>query len=228
VIDDPNSGVGITASTDGKVHVTDASRADGWTWGNSSRPPLHVTRTADGVLVQRASGEDFGLIFGFDREHIDVAVPATAMLEVRQCSGADVSGLTGQVRIHSVDGHIAATDVHASALTLSSNDGSLRLNDVSAPTIDASTNDGSIRARGLQVGGGTLHTDDGSVHLQLVASNLTVHVHTADGSVYFNGNKSVTSDSDEARAEFQVGTGGSSLQVSTQDGSIHITTNGAL
>jgi len=228
VIDDARSGVGITASTDGKVHVTDASHAFGWFVGGASRPALQVSRTADGVLVARAAEQRVRFsIFGFDEQHIDVAVPPAALLEIRRCSGANVNGLTGQVRVHSVDGRITANHIHASALALSSDDGSLRLDDVTAPAIDASTRDGSIRAHALQVGGGTLHTDDGSVRVQLLPSNLTVRAHTADGSIYFNGTKSVASDSDEAAGEFQVGSGGSPLQVSSQDGSIHITTNGA-
>jgi DUF4097 and DUF4098 domain-containing protein YvlB len=189
---------------------------------------LRVTRTADGVSIQRGDGSG-GVhfsIFGFDRERVEVAVPAASLVDVRQCSGADVSGLQGQVRIHSVDGHIAASNLHASALALSSEDGSLRLSDVTAPSIDASTKDGSIRARGLQVGSGTLHTDDGSVTLDLREVNLTVHARTLDGSLRFNGRRTESAD-DASTGDFQVGTGAGSLQVSTQDGSIHITTNGA-
>lgn len=229
VIDDPDSGVGITVSNDGKVHVADASAIAGLVWGRTSRPPLHVSKTADGVLIQRAadSGVRFS-VFGFDREHIDVAIPAGTILDVRHCSGADVSGLAGDLRVHSNDGHIALENVHAKALTLSSDDGSLRMNDVSAPTIDASTNDGSIRASQLHVGGGTIHTNDGSVRLVLLLSDLTVTARTSDGSVFFNGKRTMESDSDSNSGEFQIGNGGSALAVTTQDGNIHITTNGAL
>ena len=228
VIDDRDSGVGITVSTDGKVHVTDASASAGLIWGNPSRPPLHVNTTADGVSITRAAGEGIRFsVFGFDREHIDVAVPAGALLDVRQCSGADVAGLAGGVTIHSNDGHIGLIGVHARSLQLSSDDGSLRMNDVSAPAIDASTNDGSIRARKLQVNGGSIHTADGSVRLDLLASNLTVRAKTDDGSVYFNGKRTLESDSDSNAGEYQVGNGANALAVWTQDGSIHVTMNGA-
>jgi len=227
VIDDPDSGVAVTPSGDGKVHVTDASQIHGWLWSHRSRPALQVTRTADGISIQRPGDNNVHFaMFGFDAEHIDVAVPAGSLLEIRRCSGADVSGLTGQMRIHSVDGHIALTNVHAGALALSSDDGSLRLNDVIAPAIDASTKDGSIRAQGLQVGGGTLRTDDGSVTLDLLDSNLTVHARTQDGSLRFNGRRT-ESDAGATSGDFQIGSGSGSLAVSTQDGSIHITTNGA-
>jgi Putative adhesin len=227
VIDDPDSGVGVTVSDDGKVHVADASAVHGWVWSHGTRPSLQFTRTSDGVSIRRppGTGSHFAL-FGFDREHIDVAVPAGSVLEIQRCSGADVTGLTGSIRVHSVDGHIAATNVHAAALTLRSDDGSLRLNDVNVPAIDATTADGSIRAIAMEVGGGTLQTNDGSITLELQNSNLTVRARTDDGSLRFNGRRAV-SDNDASSGDFPVGRGGGLLAVSTRDGSIHITTNGA-
>jgi len=148
------------------------------------------------------------------------------VLEIRRCSGAAVSGLSGRVNVHSVNGHIEAANLRVNELALTSEDGSIRMNDVAAPAIGAWTKDGSIRASALQVGGGNIHTDDGSVMLDLHDSNLTVHANTADGSLRFNGRRT-TSLNDESTGDFQVGMGGGSLQVSTQDGSIHITTNGA-
>ncbi len=227
-IDDAISGVTVTPSSDGKVHVSDRSFARGLIWGTTPRPPLQVARTADGVRVERI-GERHGLhiaIFGIDREQIEVAVPQASLLEIRRCSGADVSGLSGRVSIHSVDGHIEAANLRVSELALTSENGSIRLNDVAAPAIGAWTKDGSIRASALQVGGGNVHTEDGSVTLDLRDANLTVHAHTADGSVRFNGRRAASS-SDESSGDLQLGMGGGSLQVSTQDGSIHIASNGA-
>lgn len=227
VIDDAASGVAVTPSLDGKVHVKDDTQLFGLAWARTERPPLRVQRTSDGVLIQRPGDNKLHFaVFGFDRQHVEVAVPAQSFLDIRACSGANVSGLTAQVQVHSVDGRITATNVHATQLALTSEDGGLRLNDVSAPSIDASTSDGSIRAQHLAVGGGTLHTDDGGITLDLRSANVSIHARTQDGSLRFNGRR-IESDDDANSGDFQAGTGGGSLQVSTQDGNIHITTNGA-
>lgn len=227
VIDDPDTRVIVTASTDGKVHVTDHSQTYGLVWGPKSRQPLSVTRTADGVSIRRPGGEGLRFaVLGMDSEHTEVALPPDAALDIQRCGGAEANGLKGSVAIRSVDGSIHLASINATSLKINSSDGSLRLEDVAAPTIDATTSDGSIKASNLRVGGGTLHSNDGSIRLGLADANLTVHAQTNDGSIRFNGRR--VADSDSGTADYQVGTGGGSLQVSTQDGSIHISTNGAL
>lgn len=230
VIDDPDSHVVIGVSTDGKVHVTDASSLSGWFWGDTSpRPPLEVARTADGVAISRAAGHGVRIeVFGFSRERIEVSLPAGSQLDVRRCSAADVTGLTGRLQIHSVDGHIAATDVHSPMLSVDSDDGRLQFDNVSAAAIDARTKDGSIHANGLETGGGTLQTADGSISVGLAPNvNLAVHAQTSDGRVTFDGRRASRADDDSSSGDYQVGSGGGSLRVTTQDGSIHILTNGA-
>lgn len=229
LVDDPESHVIVTTSDDGKVHVTDDSGAEGWYWGRASRPALAVTRTGDGVSISRAAGQDRGFqFFGFSRRRIEIAVPAGSMLDVRRCSAADVTGLTGEVRIRSVDGHIAATNVRTERLSLATDDGSVSLRDVNATALDASTQDGSIRASGVQTSGGSLHSEDGSISLALAAnSNLAIHARTADGRVTFDGRREGRGDDDSSSGDYQVGSGAGSLQISTQDGSIHIISNGA-
>jgi hypothetical protein len=229
-IDDPDSHVVVTTSTDGKVHVTDASRFDGFFWGDTQRAPLQVSRTDDGVSIVRAPGHGVRLqIFGFSQERVEVALPAGSMLDVKRCSAADVTGLRGIVRVHSVDGHIAANDVSTNQMTIASDDGRLMLDNVNATQLDATTKDGSIRAHGLQTEGGTLHSDDGSITLGLAGNaNLSIRARTNDGRLTLDGRRATRNDDDSSSADYHVGTGGGSLEVSTQDGSIHITTNGAL
>ncbi|HZZ66458.1 MAG TPA: hypothetical protein VFE17_13210, partial [Candidatus Baltobacteraceae bacterium] len=60
--------------------------------------------------------------------------------------------------------------------------------------------------------------------LQDAAVNISAH--TADGSVHYNGRR-VDSNDDASNANFTVGSGGGQLALTTQDGSINITTNGA-
>lgn len=189
VIDDPASRVVIAASTDGKVHITDATRHEGWFLGQPAHPGLTIERTPDGVSVSRGSSTDGIGFIGIDFQHTDVAVPPNAFVDVRHCGGADVSGLAGQVRIH--------------------------------------CGDGSIHGHDLRVTGGAMRTDDGSIHLAFADANLAVRAQTGDGSIRFNGRRAAQDD-DSGAADYHVGTGGGSLQVSTQDGSIHISTNGAL
>lgn len=226
VIDDPDSRVVITASTDGKVHVTDDSHRFGWVWGTTPAP-LSVERTADGVSIRRGDGRLHTVaIFGVDFQHTEIALPPASALEIQRCGGAEISGVTGSLAAHSVDGSISLSGVHASDIKLTSDDGGLRFNDVNAPAIDATTNDGSIRATALSVNGGRLQTNDGSIRVSLADANLTVHAHTGDGSIRVNGQR-VARDGDSDAADYQFGQGSGSLQVSTQDGSIHISTNGA-
>lgn len=228
VVNDPESRFVIEASTDGKVHVVDETRMTGLFLGSEHPMPLNVSQTADGVSIVRpqTSGGMHVEILGFSQQRVELQVPQGAYVDVQRCGGADLSNLNGRIAVHSVDGHISATAVHATQLSLRSEDGSLRLNDVAAPSIDASTQDGSIRATGLAVGGGTLHSADGSIRAAFANADVTVRAHTADGRIYFDGHRA-GSDQDAAPAEFQIGKGGGSLDLSTQDGSIHITSNGA-
>ncbi|HZZ66076.1 MAG TPA: DUF4097 family beta strand repeat-containing protein, partial [Candidatus Baltobacteraceae bacterium] len=167
ILDDPDSGVTISNSTDGSVRVTDDSQMHGWFFGNHSRPPLSVRAIPGGVAIERPGDGVHVAMFGFDDEHVTIAIPPQSALEVRRCSGARINGLRGSVRVNSVDGRITLQDVRAASLFVRSADGSLHMNDVSAPSIDAATQDGSIRAYGLQVGGGTLATQDGSITVAL-------------------------------------------------------------
>lgn len=208
VVADSENRVLITASGDGKVHVTDHTHRVGWFLGPTPSP-LSVVRTADGVTVRRPdSGERRGVaIVGIDFQRTEVAVPPKSRIDIQRCDGAGIDGVeAGDVKIVCADG-------------------SLHFEDVQTPAIQATTADGSIRASNLRVGGGTLHTDDGSIHLSLNAPALTVRAKTADGDIRFNGARAAQ-DGDAVSAEYTVGTGGGALEVSTQDGSIHITTNG--
>lgn len=228
VVDDPDSRVDVAVSADGKVHVTDATVAQGWMWGNEKRAPLQVARIAGGVSIVRPGNSHLNVMFGYLDERIEVQVPAGAQLDVQRCSAAEISGLNGAVRVHSVDGHITATDVRTQNLTLASDDGRLTLDNVSAAALDASTKDGSIHADNLQTGGGTLQSGDGSITVAFAPNaNLAVHARTGDGRLTFDGRRAQRGDDDASSGDYTVGAGGGSLQVTTQDGSIHITSNGA-
>lgn len=227
IVDDPDSQVAISNSTDDSVHVTDDTHLHGWFLGSHSRPALSVRTIPGGVAIERPGGGPVHVaVLGFYYRHVTIAIPPQSSLEVRRCSGAYINGLRGALHVNSVDGRITLHDVRATSLVLRNADGSLRLTDVSAPSIDAATQDGSIRAYGLQVGSGTLSTQDGSITVSLRNTAVNVTAHTADGSVHYNGQR-IHSGDDASNANFTVGSGGGQLALTTQDGSINITTNGA-
>lgn len=220
VIDDADSRVVVTASTDGKVHVTDTKHVHGW---GSAPPRVRLQRTADGVVIERPAAPGSNMIFGLEFGGTSVEIPAGATLEIRNASGADVSDLTGTVAVRSSDGHISATNVHSADLSLTTGDGHISLTDVDADKLNAVTSDGSIRVSNLRVRNGVLHTSDGSIHIGFAgAGDVTVRARTGDGSIRMNGIRQ-----DESPAEYTFGNGSGTLDVATQDGSIRVNTNGA-
>jgi DUF4097 and DUF4098 domain-containing protein YvlB len=246
-IEDADSTVTVGVSDDGRIHVSDDTHYGGAMFSKNPPPQLQVERTADGVHIFRnSSGNTWFSLSGWSDRRIAVAVPAGTVLEISDCAGADVTGLSGAVRVHSSDGDITARDlkadadlssddggidvanVTASRLTVSSSDGALTLRDLALDSLDGSTSDGSITATGLKIANGSLKTSDGSVELSFANTNLSVHAHTDDGSISFDGRKAEsTDDGDSSSGDYHIGAGGGSLQVATQDGSIHMTTNGA-
>ncbi len=270
-VDDPDSGVSITASNDGMVHVHDASSVQGFVWGGASKiPDVTVSRTADGVHISRASNLNGIFVLGEQRQHVDIAVPSGSHVDIGHCSSAQVSGMRntvdvrsqdghitladiqGNVDAHSDDGRIEASDLTGTTLALSTNDGSLHLHNIHAASLDATTSDGSIEAKNLAIDGtsshATLHTNDGSLRLSgnfaaqgsydfstgdgrvelalAPGSDLTVNASTGDGRIYVDG--SPFGDGDSAAHTVHLGSGSGTMRLASQDGSIHITTNGAI
>jgi hypothetical protein len=223
VIDDSDSRVVVTPSTDGQVHVTDDTHIAGWGWG--SRPQrVQVRKTADGVVIERPASPARVVIFGFEMSRTEVALPANATLEITHSGGADVSDLTGTISVHSDDGHITATNLRSGDVALTTADGRITLVNVNADKLAVSTSDGSIRASSLSVRNGTARSGDGSITLAFAdAGNLALHAQTGDGSIRVNGLR----QSDSSPLDYKLGNGSGSLDVSTQDGSIRVTTNGA-
>jgi Toastrack DUF4097 len=244
-IDDVDSGVTVSPSNDGLVHVTDRTEAHGFVWnvGNFHSPV--VTRTLDGVKIVRAGGHSFGVAMGWSRQHIDVEVPPASRVTILRSSGAHISGLnndvvatsqdgritvddvTGNVTAHSDDGRIVGFNLRAGRLDLSSNDGRIELSNIelngSAPRATLHTSDGPIIVSGVFPANGeyALSTGDGHIDLALQqGSDTSVDASTGDGHVIVDGHR-VTGQ------PIRAGAGNASMRVRTEDGSVHITTNGA-
>jgi hypothetical protein len=229
-IDDAASRVSVGVSNDGLVHVRDLTQMRGAIFSSSSYPQLRVTRTGDGVRIERRAAHHFSVeVFGFSTEAIQVDVPSGSHVQIARCSGADVDGITGGVNVRSQDGHVTlsrlrgtvdagsddgyltATNVQGDRLAMESNDGHLTLADVSVGSLVARTHEGRIEANNLTIAGArpdaTLHSDDGPLRVAgTFAPNGSYEVSTDDGSV----NLRVAQDSDLA------------IDASTGDGQIEV------
>src|SRR5579863_223118 len=242
VIEDPPSRVVVTISNDGLVHVRDLTEMRGAIFSSAAYPQLHVTRTSDGVRIERPAAEHLSIdIFGYSSERIEVEVPRGARLDITRCSGADVSGVTGGVSVRSQDGHITladlqgtvdahssdgyveATNVRGDRLAMDSMDGHLALQNVAVESLDATTHDGRIVADGLNLVGAhpnaTLHTDDGSVKMHVPPNaDLSINASNGDGSTVVDG---VSQEGDNsAQRTIRLGAGTGKMTVGTSDGSI--------
>jgi DUF4097 and DUF4098 domain-containing protein YvlB len=229
-IDDAGSRVSVGVSNDGLVHVRDLTQMRGAIFSSSSYPQLRVTRTADGVRIERSAQQHFSVeLFGFSTEAIQVDVPSASHVQIARCSGAAVNGITGGVNVQSQDGHVnlsdlrgtvdassddgylTATNVRGDRLAMESNDGHLTLADVAVGSLVARTHDGRIEANNLTIAGArpdaTLHSDDGPLRVAgTFGPNGSYEVSTGDGSV----NLRVPQDSDLA------------IDASTGDGRIDV------
>jgi len=245
VIDDVSSRVHVGVSEDQSVHVRDLTEMHGAIYSNSRYPQLRVTRTVDGVRIERPRAGDLSIqIFGFSTQAIQVDVPAGSHLEVVSCSGADVFGVTGNVSVHSNDGHvtltdlrgsvdarsddgyIAATNISGNTLAMNSMDGHLSLKKIAVGSLNAQTRDGRIEAEDLSVtGDSTMQTDDGPIRLALApSSNLAIDAATSDGSIVVDGHR--LDEDDSSQHTIRLGTANVNMKIATSDGSIHINTNG--
>jgi Toastrack DUF4097 len=251
-IDDPNSGVQVSASTDGMIHVKDDTYFHSWFGGgHRDYPQLKVTQDLSGVHVTRASAEgDF--TFGNSREHIEVQVPAGSSLVIGHCESAEISGLNNGVTVtsqdghidltdmrgtivaHSDDGHITASRITTSSLDVSSADGyveGLNLDLIgTAPMVKLHSNDGHVTATGRFPAGGTydFSTNDGKGYVTLEpGSDVTLDASTDDGAIHVDGERRRDFDhGDPASGVLHFGSGASTMRLHSQDGSLYITTNG--
>ncbi len=189
--------------------------------------------------IQKSSGADVSNLNG--------------TVTVRSQDGhVTLANLSAGVDASSDDGYVEASSINGPSLRIASNDGHLSLRDVTVNALNAHTSDGRITAERVRVQGDTpnaeVHTGDGSIHLSGVLaaggkyaistddgpleiglgadSNLSVNARTSDGRIVSNGDSS-GADGGTSHA-FKFGSGAGALDLSTGDGSITITTNGAV
>ena len=252
VVDDPSSRVIITASSDGRVHMTDDWNVHGFTWGRQrTLPQLKAERSANGVTITRAAYAGGFAGFGSMQEHTLIALPPAARINVREASGIDLSGNQGSVTMHSQDGHIDLTDTRA-PIDIRSDDGSLHLTNVTTNRLNATTADGRITAKNVTLSGdrpsATLHSDNGSVHFfgtlapdgtyvmnsndgrievsLASADGIRIAARTQDGRIEVNHVRMHNDDGGDAVTLNSSATRGS-LELASQNGSITLIAPGA-
>jgi len=231
-IDDPNSGVTIGVSNDGLVHVKDDTFFSSMALrGPHNYPQLIVTQDYNGVHISRPSyHEGWGMFIGFvnSHQHFEVQVPPTAIVSVNECDNAEVSDLKNGATIKALDGRVDLTRVEG-AIVAHTDDGHIMANDVTSASLDLSSNDGWIEVRNLTAaarGKYDIATRDGHIKVALArGSDVTIDASTNDGSLRVDGARAHGGDS--AQQSIRVGSGGSTMRVHSDDGSVTITTNGA-
>ncbi len=245
VIDDAQSRVHVSASSDELIHVRDLTQMRGAVFSSGKYPGLKVIRTSDGVRIERPDAGNLSIdIFGYSTQAIKVEVPQGSRVEIARCAGADLLGVDGGASVHSLDGHVTLTDLRGSVdvhsndgyisatnvrgdrLALESMVGHLALRDVAVASLSAMTRDGRIEADGLSVGtDATLQTNDGSIRVGLAPNaDLTIDASTADGRIVLDG---TSLDPDDAsHRTIRLGAASGKMKLATSDGSIHILTNG--
>ncbi|HEY1654761.1 MAG TPA: DUF4097 family beta strand repeat-containing protein [Candidatus Tumulicola sp.] len=193
------------------------------------------------VDIARCAGADVSGIAGGVAVHSQDGRIALADLQ-GTVDGRSDSGSVSAIRVHgdslalqSGDGHLSLRDVSVGALNARTDDGSIEASDVAvagaSPHAVLHSGDGSIRLDGSFAPGGTyeVSTNDGSIRVGLPPNaDLTVDASTADGRVLVDGSPFERGDGDAARHTVKLGNGSGNLRVSSDDGSIHILTNGAV
>jgi Putative adhesin len=240
-VDDIDSHVIVTPSNDGLVHVTDRTQVHGFIFGSGHAQALQVSRTLDGVRIYRPEGH---FTLGDTTNRVELSVPPMTQLHISRSGGDDVSGLQNGADVVSQDGHISLDDMKGD-IKAHSDDGRITLSNVSANQIDASTNDGRIYASQIEMTGASpramLHSDSGSMRISGTFPSGNYAFTTSDGRIELGllggsdasvdastGDGHIVVDGRDQAGPIRVGGGSAAMRVRTEDGSVHITTNGAL
>jgi DUF4097 and DUF4098 domain-containing protein YvlB len=177
---------------------------------------VSVVASADGNVHASGSGSSISHIANGVRvtsdSHIEVAVPRGTHLVIEHCDGATITGALSGLDVQSDDGSIVASglDLRGVNATLHSDSGSV-----------------TVSGRFGPGGNYDFSSDDGSITVALASgSDAAIDASTNDGNVEIDGQSA--SGDDAASLTARAGSGSSEMRVHAQDGSIRITTNGAM
>jgi hypothetical protein len=192
---------------------------------NPDRVDYRVLQDGNTVSVISKSDEGFDF-FGGGGSGVDllVSVPRETDLEVESSNGAIVvTGITGLISGKASNGDVSITDSNGDIEIRTSN-GRVALVDVSGQ-VQAQTSNGSISYSGtLRPGSANeLQTSNGSIEVALVDTpGVEIAATTSNGRVSSSLPMTIGGEVKDNELKGTIGEGGSSLDISTSNGSISI------
>ncbi|WP_165978085.1 DUF4097 family beta strand repeat-containing protein [Actinomadura darangshiensis] len=174
------SRVEVTAADVPSIKVSERLR-----WTNEKNKPkaLHSTEGNTLTLSSKCGTQVIG--FSSCGVSYKVQVPRSTPVEVEDRDGAIVAtGLSGAVKLHSDNGSVRATGLHASTASITSNDGSLRISG-HVTTANVRSANGSVDATGLTADTLTARSRDGRIKVS--GRITTADLGTANGSIDARG-----------------------------------------
>ena len=220
-----------------------------WNGRNPADFPITEAQTGVHVSFEMRERNRLHVMMGVHHSpQVFIETPAALDLEGRTSDGnLHVSGVRGELQIHSGDGSIEIDDC-GGAVRLVASDGSIRLHNLTG-TLESRSSDGSVHIDG-QFTGIQVHTSDGSLDLALAEGSrlatasrvessdgrISVHlprllaadleIHTSDGRVQcdlpltMEGYNSKTESGHSLRGHLNGG--GVPLSIHTSDGNVTI------
>jgi hypothetical protein len=157
---------------------------------------------------------------------VEVQVPPQSALDLHSGDGhISVNGISGQARLDTGDGHIDVQN-YTGGLHAHTGDGHMTIEGV-LTDIDLRTGDGhidlTVRPGSKMNSGWLIHTSDGRVEARLpqdLAAEL--YAHTGDGHIQLDLPVTVNGSIERSRVRGKLNGGGPLLEITTGDGSIHI------
>ena len=153
----------------------------------------------------------------FPRKPLSTCTPATAT--------SAVDGISGQARIDTGDGHIQVRNFNG-GLHAHTGDGHMTIDGV-LTDVDLRTGDGhidlTVRPGSKMSNGWLIHTSDGRVEARLPQDFAAeLYAHTGDGHIQLDMPVTVNGSIERSRIRGKLNGGGPLLEITTGDGSIHI------
>ncbi len=182
---------------------------------------------ADKVDLQVHVPNHWGIHIGMHQGvRIEVQVPSETALDLHSGDGhIAVDGTTGQARIDTDDGHIQVRNF-TGGLHAHTGDGHMTIDGV-LTEVDLRTGDGhidlTVRPGSKMSNGWLIHTSDGRVEARLPQDFAAeLYAHTGDGHIQLDMPVTVNGSIERSRVRGKLNGGGRLLEITTGDGSIHI------
>jgi hypothetical protein len=205
------------------IHIV----TEGYSIGNSG---VRITERQDGdkVDLNVHVPNQWGIHFSMRNQgvHVQVQVPSQVNLDLHSADGhIGVNGVTGMARLDTGDGHITVQNFTGN-LRGHTGDGHMSI-DGSFSDLELRTGDGhidlAVHPGSKMASGWLIHTSDGRVEARLPQDLAAeIYAHTGDGHINMDMPITVNGSIDTSRIRGKLNGGGPLLEITTGDGSIHI------